>query len=182
LAGVRNFTLFVNFLNSFGKKCIFQQFLPLMRPRPYNVAPPICRCITESWKISCRYAYVFRKLNSTNPINHNLSFCESRSSSPFVKCVFVKINFTRGMLDLSSQKLRLGAIWLVEFNFLKTSTYLHEICQLFMIHLQFASVNFWAKIASKVKIVEKFLTFPNKADNFTNKVKFLTPANIYVES
>ncbi len=73
-------------------------------------------------------------------------------------------------------------MWLVEFNFLKTSTYLHEICQLFMIHLQFASVNFWAKITSKVKIVEKYLTFPNKADNFTNKVKFLTPANIYVES
>jgi hypothetical protein len=51
-----------------------------------------------------------------------------------------------------------------------------------MIHLQFASVNFWAKVASKVKNVEKFLTFPNKADNFTNKVKLLTPAKIYVES
>jgi hypothetical protein len=50
-----------------------------------------------------------------------------------------------------------------------------------MIHLQLASVNFWAKIASKVKIVEKFLTFPNEADNFTNKAKFLTPANNYVE-
>jgi hypothetical protein len=25
----------------------------------------------------------------------------------FIKCVFVKINFTRGMLDLASQKLRL---------------------------------------------------------------------------
>ncbi len=174
--------MFVKFLNSFGKKCIFQQFLPLSRPRLYKVALPNCRCITESWQISCRYAYVFRKLNSINPINHNLSFCEARSSSPFVKWVFVKINFTRGMLDLGSQKLRLWAIWLVEFNFLKTTTYLHKICQLFMIHLQFASVNFWAKVASKVKNVEKFLTFPNKADNFTNKVKLLTPAKIYVES
>jgi hypothetical protein len=46
-----------------------------------------------------------------------------------------------------------------------------------MMHLQFASVNFWAKIASKVKIVEKFITFSNEADNFKNKAKFLTPAN-----
>ncbi len=167
-----------NFRLHLGKKCIFQQFLALMRLCPYKVALPNCRCIIKSWQISCRYAYVFRKFISINPINHNLSFCEAKSSSPFVKCVFMKINFTRGMLDLGSQKLRLWPIGMMELNFLKTETYLHEICQLFMIHLQFASVNFWAKIASKVKIVEKFHTFPNEADNFTNKAKFLTPANI----
>jgi hypothetical protein len=33
------------------------------------------------------------------------------------------------------------------------------------------------KVASKVKIVEKFITYPNEADNFTNKAKFLTPTN-----
>jgi hypothetical protein len=46
------------------------------------------------------------------------------------------------MLDLASQKLRLWPIGLMEFNFLKMQTYLHEICQLFMIHLQFGGANF----------------------------------------
>jgi hypothetical protein len=127
-----------------------------MRPRPYKVALPNCRCITESWQISCRYAYVFRKFNSINPINHNLSFYEPKSSSLFVKCVFVKINFTREMLDFGSQKLRLWLIGLKEFNFLKTQTYLHEICQLFMIHLQFDSANFMGQSQFKGKNCWKF--------------------------
>jgi hypothetical protein len=41
------------------------------------------------------------------------------------------------MLDFDPQKLRLWSIGLMEFNFLKTQTYLYEIWQLFMIHLQF---------------------------------------------
>ncbi len=44
-----------NFLLHLGKKCIFQQFSPLMRPRPYKVALPKRSCIIESWQISCRY-------------------------------------------------------------------------------------------------------------------------------
>ncbi len=35
-----------------------------------------------------------------------------------------------------------------------------------------------AYVASKVKIVEKFIIFPNEVKNFANKAKFLTPSNI----
>ncbi len=128
-----------NFWLHLGKKCIFQQFLSLMQPRPYKVALPNRRCITKSWQISCRNVYVFRKLNSINPIAHNLSFCEPKSSSPFVKLNFTNTHFTKRMLDFDSTKLRLWLIGLMEFNFLKTKTYLHEICQLSMIHLRFGT-------------------------------------------
>ncbi len=66
---------------------IFQQFLSSKPIWPCKMALPNCRCIIESWQILCRYVYVFRKLNSINPINHNLSFCGSKSSSPFVKLI-----------------------------------------------------------------------------------------------
>ncbi len=59
-----------------------------------------------------------------------------RSSISLVKLIFTKTHFTKGMLDFVLQKLRLRWIGLMEFNFLKTQTYLHEICHLFMIHLQ----------------------------------------------
>ncbi len=85
------------------------------------------------------YVCVFRKWNSINPINHKLSFCEARSCIPLVKCVFLKIIYTRGTHDLAPQKLSLWLIGLIEFNFLKTQTYLHKICQLSVIHLPFAS-------------------------------------------
>ncbi len=39
----------------------------------------------ESWKISCRYIYVFRKLNHTN---QSLKFCEAKSSIPLCKIHF----------------------------------------------------------------------------------------------
>ncbi len=121
---------------------------------PKKLTLPNCRCIIGTWQISCRYAYVFRKFNSFNPIYHNLSFCEPKSSSPFVKCVFVKINLH------------------IYMKFAKFLWYTYN---------SVAPLS-WAKVDPKVKIVKKFLTFPNKADNFTNKVKFLTPINIYVES
>jgi hypothetical protein len=46
-----------------------------------------------------------------------------------------------------------------------------------MIHLKFGGANFWAKLASKVKIIRKLLALLIEAENFTNKVKFLTPTN-----
>jgi hypothetical protein len=68
----------------------------------------LCRCL------------IIRKLNSINPVNHNLSFCEAKSSFPLVKYVSVKIRFTKRMLGLAPQKLRFWLIGLREFNFLKT--------------------------------------------------------------
>jgi hypothetical protein len=116
-----------------------------------KLALPNFRCITKSWQILCRYVCVFKKLNSINPINNNLTFCGAKSSIPFVKFVFMKINFTRGMLDFGSQKLRLLLIGLMEFNFLKTQTYLHKICQLFVIHLKIGGANFMGQSRLKGK-------------------------------
>jgi hypothetical protein len=142
---------------------------------PKKLAPSNRRYIIKSWQISCRYVFIFRISNSINPINHNLSFCEPKSSIPFVKCVFVKFNFTKGMLDLASQKLRLWLIGLMEFNFLKTKTYIHEICHLLMIHLQIGGANFLGQSCIKGEKCWKIHFFPNKVINFTNKAKFLTP-------
>jgi hypothetical protein len=36
----------------------------------------------------------------------------------------------------------------------------------------------WAKVALKVKFVEKFFTFPNEVRNFTNKTMFPASTNI----
>ncbi len=76
-----------NFWLLLGKKCIFQQFLPLMRHMPYIMALPNCRCIIESWQISCRYVYVLRKLNSINTITHNLSLWSK------IECFLCKMRF-----------------------------------------------------------------------------------------
>jgi hypothetical protein len=64
-----------NFRIYLGRKWIFQQFLSSKPPWPMKLAPPNCRCIIRRWQISCRYVYIFRKLNSINLINHNFSFC-----------------------------------------------------------------------------------------------------------
>jgi hypothetical protein len=68
-----------------------------------------------------------------------LVYVQESRAFPLLKLIFKKTHFTRGTLDFASQKLRLRLIKLMEFNFRKTLTYLHEICQLFMIHIQFAS-------------------------------------------
>jgi hypothetical protein len=96
-----------NFRIHSGKKWNFQQFLPLMQPRPYKVASPICRCIIKSWQISCRYVYVFRKSNSIIPIHHNLSFCEPRSSIPLCKMRFRENQFYKGNARLCSTKTKI---------------------------------------------------------------------------
>jgi hypothetical protein len=64
----------------------------------YKVALPNSRCIIKRWQISCRYFYIFRKLNSINPINLNLKFCEARSSFLSVKYNFMKTP-TQPILD-----------------------------------------------------------------------------------
>jgi hypothetical protein len=71
------------------------------------MAPPIFRCIVEIWKISCRYVYVFRKLNSINPINHNLRFCEATSSIPLEKLFFLKNPFYKGNARLGFTKTKI---------------------------------------------------------------------------
>jgi hypothetical protein len=105
-----------NFRIHSGRKFIFQRFSPLMQPRPFKVALPNCRYSTESWQNSCRYVYVFRKLNSINPIGHNLNFCEARSSIPFVKLIFTKTHFTRGMFDLASAKIVIDRVDGIQFS------------------------------------------------------------------
>ncbi len=45
------------------------------------------------------------KSNSINPINHNLSFCEPKSSVSLVKLILTKTHFARETLDFGSQKL-----------------------------------------------------------------------------
>ncbi len=60
-------------------------------------------CIIKSWQISCRYVYIFIKSNFINLINHSFSFCEPKSSIPFVKLTFTKTHFTR----LSSTKTKI---------------------------------------------------------------------------
>jgi hypothetical protein len=67
------------------------------------------------------YVYIFRKLNSINPIYHILKFCEARSNNPSVKAIFMKTHFTEDTRDFTSQNLRLWLIGLMEFNFQKTS-------------------------------------------------------------
>ncbi len=124
------------------RKCIFQQFSLFMQLWLKKLHLTNCGCILKSWQISCRYVYIFRKSNSINPINHNLSFCEPKSSVSLVKKIFTKTNFTRETLDFDSQKLSLWWIGLMEFYFLKTKTSVHKICQLFMIHLQISGANF----------------------------------------
>ncbi len=104
-----------NFRIHLGKKCIFQPFLSLTRPRPYKVGLPNCRCVIKSWQISCRYVYIFRKSNSIIPIHHNLSFCTAKSSIPFVKCVFVKINFTKGLYK-NCWKMHFFPKWILKFH------------------------------------------------------------------
>ncbi len=109
-----------NFRLRLGKKWTFQQFLPFMVVViVVKVVIPNCRCITESWQITFRYAYIFRKSNSINPINHNLSFCGAKSSFLFVKYKFMKTHFIEETLDFASQKLSLWPIGLMEFDFLK---------------------------------------------------------------
>ncbi len=56
-----------------------------------------------------------------------------------IKYKFTKTHFTKGMIDIAPQKLRLWLIGLMEFYFLKMKTYLHEIFQLSVIHLRFGS-------------------------------------------
>jgi hypothetical protein len=95
-----------NFWLHLGKKYIFQQFLPLMRSRPYKVALPNRRCIIESWQISCRYVYIFRKSNSINPIHQNVQkFFWTKVEQSLCKIDFHENAFTKGMLDFAPQKL-----------------------------------------------------------------------------
>ncbi len=53
----------------------------------------------------------------------------------------MKMDFTERTLDFGSQKLRLWWIGLTEFDFLKMLSYLHEICQFPIIHLQSGNAN-----------------------------------------
>jgi hypothetical protein len=62
----------------------------------------------------------------------------------------------------------------MEFDFLKTQTYLHEICQIFMIHPQFGGASFMGRVALKVKIVENFNTFSNEVKKFHKHGKVST--------
>jgi hypothetical protein len=39
----------------------------------------------------------------------------------------------------------------------------------------------WAKVDSKLKVVEEFTIFPNEFWNFTDRAKFLIPTSIWVE-
>ncbi len=160
-----------NFRIHSGKYWNFQQFLPSKRLSPWNWRHRTVVVSKKSWQISRRYVFVFWKFNSISPIGHNLSFCEARSTTFIVKCVFVNLYFSEATLDLASQKLKLWPIGLMELDFLKTETYLHEICQLSVIHLQFSCSNFMDKNRFKAKDCCKFLYFPEWILNFHKQGK-----------
>ncbi len=95
LVGVRNFTLFVKFSASMSKARSFLIIFTFEASFAQKLAPPNFRCIIKRWQILCRYVQVFRQLNSINHINHNLNFCEARSSIPLVKLIFTKTHFIK---------------------------------------------------------------------------------------
>jgi hypothetical protein len=178
LVGVRNFALVVKFQTSFGKKRIFQRSLSFKQLLSKKLTPQNFRCIIKKWKISCRYVFVFIKLNFIVPIDHNLKFWEAKSSVPLVKCVFVKMYFTKEMLDFAPQKLRLWLIGLMEFKDENISTWnlptFYDTPKI--LWRQFLRPKFLHK-----NILLKNPFFPNKIWNFTIKSKFLTPTNIRIE-
>ncbi len=79
-----------NFRIHSGRKWIFQHFSPFMQLWPKKLAPPISRCTIKSWQILCRYVCVFKKLNSINSINQNLSFCEKQFYRGNARLCFTK--------------------------------------------------------------------------------------------